>query len=63
MGRKTVNMDREKNSELLDVWYGDHRFRSKSVSEYTLFLRNLLHELLVCIAHVCRDIREIEGRR
>jgi len=57
-----METDRLKNKELFDTWYGDDRFRSKSPAEYVEFLKNLLDEMLVHIAHLCRDIRKLEGR-
>lgn len=54
---------REGNKENLDIWYGDHRFRTKNLKEYVEFQKNLLDEILVGIAHVCGDIAKIEQRR
>lgn len=54
--------EREELKDLFDVWYGDGRYRTKSLSEYIVFLKNLLDEILYLMAHICRDIRRLEGR-
>ena len=58
-----VSRDRKQNNENLDLWYGTHKYRTKSLKEYVEFLILLMDEVLAAIAHVCRSIRELEGRR
>ena len=58
-----ASFDRKGNNENLDVWYGCHRYRTKSLKEYIEYLTFLLDEVLIATAHVCRDIRVLEGRR
>lgn len=58
-----VSRNRKENNDNLDVWYGSHRYRTKSLEEYVSFLTLLMDEVLAAIAHVCRDIRALEGRR
>lgn len=58
-----ASRDRKENNDNLDIWYGCHRYRTKDLKEYAEFLTLLLDEVLIAIAHVCRDIRELEGRR
>lgn len=53
---------RDEKKEQFDVWYGDDRFRSKSLVEYVRFLKNLQIEVIFQLAYVCRDIRRLEGR-
>jgi hypothetical protein len=53
---------REENKDNFDVWYGDHRYRTKDLKEYVVFLKHLLDEILYYLAYVCRDIRRLEGR-
>jgi hypothetical protein len=53
---------REENKDNFDVWYGNHRYRTKDLKEYVIFLKHLLDEILYYLAYVCRDIRRLEGR-
>jgi hypothetical protein len=53
---------REKNNENLEVWYGEYKYKTKDLKEYITFLTLLMDEVLIAIAHVCKDTRELEGR-
>ncbi len=55
-------VSRDEKKEQFDVWYGDDRFRSKSLTEYVRFLRKLQTEVILQLAYICRDIRRLEGR-
>ncbi len=50
------------NKDKFEVWYGTHRYMTKDLKQYVEFLKNLLDEILYCLAHVCRDIRRLEAR-
>ena len=58
-----VSRDSQENKKNLELWYGTHRYRTKSLKEYIEFLIVLMDEVLAAIAHVCRDIRMLEDRR
>ena len=58
-----VSRDRKQNNENFDLWYGCHRYRTKSLEEYVEFLLLLMDEQLAQLAHICRSMRELEGRR
>jgi hypothetical protein len=55
-------IDRQELKDKFQKWYGDDRFRTKSLPEYVEFLKRLLDEILYYLAHVCRDIRRLERR-
>lgn len=54
--------NREDNKEKFELWYGNERYRTKDLEEYVRFLKNLLDEILYRVAHICKDIRKLEGR-
>ncbi len=54
---------REDNKDKFELWYGTHKYRTKSLEQYVDFLKNLLDEILYYLAHICRDIRRLEGRQ
>ena len=58
-----VGRDSQQNEKNLELWYGSQRFRTKDLKEYIVYLTLLMDEVFASIAHVCRDIRELEGRR
>ena len=53
----------EKYKDNLDVWYGDHRYKSKNLKEYVTFLKLLLDEIILYLAYICRGVRRLEGRQ
>ncbi len=54
--------DRQDNKDKFELWYGTHKYRTKSLEQYVVFLKCLLDETLYYLAHVCRDIRRLEDR-
>jgi len=58
-----VGRNLKQNERNLDTWYQHHKYRTKDIKEYITYLTLLLDEVLAHIAHVCREIRELEGRR
>lgn len=56
-------INRDELKEQFEIWYGNDKYRTKSINEYVEFLKKLLDEILYCLAHVCRDIRILEGRQ
>ncbi len=53
---------RQDSKDKFELWYGTHKYRTKSLEQYIFFLKNLLDEILLCLAHVCKDIRKLENR-
>ncbi len=58
-----LEKDREQEKDKVDLWYGTHRYRTKDLKEYVVFLTNLLREIIYNLAFICRDIRVLEGRQ
>ncbi len=54
--------DRTENKELFEIWYGEHKFRTKNLKEYLLFMNFLFDEILLRLAHLCKGFRQLEGR-
>lgn len=57
-----MSKDSREHKEDFDLWYGTHRFRTKNLNEYIRFLKNLLDEILLVLAYICRDIRNLENK-